>query len=253
MSRFASLATAFALLTAEFSHAQYTIGVDILSQGEADYAGLPPDTLCVDIFGFWGNFDLWSAGGVRGVTSNSARLLYAPRDPNNPDMPALFGVGVANRYRTSFSAARLRIGPRRFTNAGAAAAGAWNPPAPTPVATENEINLAYFMSPPETPEGPVSSGYVGRIALDFAAVPGHPTQLEAWHAGLLTDAPADAVFIFRSEPPESSPLPGTVHATIDHPQLYGIDWGVWFVPEPSSLVLILGGICFAQAIRRRLP
>ena len=114
-----------------------------------------------------------------------------------------------------------------------------------------EINIAYF--PPPPPNGhPTVSGYVARIAIDVSGVPGAPQDYSEWHAGLLESAPIDAIFVIRSEPSENgTALAGTVHETFDRPgQEYGIDWGVWFIPEPGAAMLLVMGTALALSRRR---
>lgn len=226
----------------------YIVSVDLLSPGEADFDGLPPDVLCIDIFADFPLSDRWTAAGVRGLTANGARLRYAP-DPNDPNIPLLFSPGLEHRYSTCFSRPRSRTANARFTNAGAAAAGAYNPTGAVVIATTGEINIAYFQSPPES-SGMYPDGYVARIALDVSAVPDAPIDIADWSAGPLSDAPPNATFVLRSEPRAGSSWPGTVHVTFDHPELYGIDWGVWFIPEPTALSLILSGAGLALFRRR---
>ncbi|MBI5864965.1 MAG: PEP-CTERM sorting domain-containing protein [Planctomycetes bacterium] len=242
------LATAFAVAASSVAMAQGTIAVDLLDAGETT-GTIPANFVIADVFVDIATTDVWTAGGVRALTLNGATLNYFDEDPNTPGVqPGLFNGGTANKFYTSLSKPRARDGAARFTNAAAAAAGAYNPTGPNAIKLPGELNVAYFASPPESSTSPSADGYVARLSVNIAgvSVPAGAT----WGAGVLGTEPAGSTFVLRSEPPVGgTQTPGTVLATFDVPQIAGVSWGIWFVPEPTSLVLLaLGGLA---AFRRR--
>lgn len=241
------LATATAMAASSIALAQGTATVDLLNPAETT-GTIPANFRVVDIFIDVATTDTWTAAGLRAVTENGATLNYFDADANVPDVqPGLFNVGAANKFVTSLSKPRQRDVNGRFTNAGAAAAGAYDPPGSSPVNTASELNVAYFASPPETPGSASVDGYIGRVSVNIAGVAGAPDNYDLWGAGPIASIPAGATVVLRSVPVNQPG--GTATATFDVPALNFSSWAMWYVPEPSSLaLLVLGGLA---AIRRR--
>lgn len=243
------LATAFAVAASSVALAQGTVTVDLLDAGETS-GTIPANLRIVDVFVDIATTDVWTAGGIRALTQSGAALQYWDSDANTAGVqPGLFNPGAANKFNTLLSKPRARDAAGRFTNAAAAAAGGYNPPAPTATATAGELNVAYFASPPETSTSPSVDGYVARIAVDISGVAGAPAGNTDWRVGEIPAGTPESRIVLRSQPPSAgSQSPGTVLATFDVPAIAGISWGMYFIPEPSSLALLALG---ALAIRRR--
>lgn len=142
---------------------------------------------------------------------------------------------------------RPRDADRRFMNAGAAAAGAYDPAGPIPVTAPGELNVAYFGSPPKTTQ--VFDGYVARISVDISGVPPIPgfplDDYGNWGAG--ENIPPGALVVLRSLP--HSRDFGTVCATFELPKLTGLTWALYYIPEPATAAaLAIGGLAI---LRRR--
>jgi hypothetical protein len=243
------LATAAAMAASSIALAQGVATVDLLDPSDgAAFTGMPDTARAVDIFIDVATTDVWTAAGIRAVTENGASLVYFDGDANTPGpQPGLFNGGVANKFTTMLSKPRARDGAARFTNAGAAPAGAYDPAAASPVTLAGELNVAYFASPPETPGSLSADGYIGRVVITRPA--GSSDNYADWGAGPLASIPAGATVVLRSVGAPGGQAGGTATATFDVPQLNFTSWAMWYIPEPTSLALLaLGGLA---ALRRR--
>lgn len=207
----------------------------------------PAGVTCIDVFidTINANGSAWTAAGLRGVVTAAGQaagvtIRYASGDPNTPRAEELFDPGTNNRFVTFLTKPQRRDAAGRYNNGGAGIAGGYNPTAPVETATSTEINAAWFASPPETASSPGVDGYIARVALNTAGI-----SLEL---GAGTDVPQGATVIFESVGFDSG-VAGTVSAAFDQPTPSGINWFVWYIPEPASLALLgLGALAF---IRRR--
>lgn len=238
------------LAASSIALAQGTATVDLLTPSESPDP-IPANTRIVDIFFDVASTDVWTAAGIRALTENGATLIYFDNDLNTAGLqPGLFNGGTANNFTTMLSKPRGRNVAGRFTNAGAAAAGAFDGGA-SPVTTPGQLNVAYFASPPESSQSPAVDGYIARIAVDVSNVPPIPgadiNDYDHWGAGPMADVPSNSRVVLRSN--GVGQPGGTATATFDVPQLNWSSWAMWYVPEPTSLALLtLGGLA---AIRRR--
>ena len=245
------LATAAALAASSIAMAQGAASVDLLTPEETT-GTIPANTRIVDIFFDVASTDVWTAAGIRARTENGATLVYFDGEPNTPGFqPGLFSGGSANKFTTMLSKPRNRDGPARFTNAGAATAGAYDPPSGTPVTLPGELNVAYFANPSETNGSPPFDGYIARIAVDISSVPEVPGvdihSYNNWGAGPIQSIPPNSRVVLRST--GFNQPGGTATNTFDVPALNFTNWAMWYLPEPTSLALLaLGGLA---AIRRR--
>jgi hypothetical protein len=243
------LATAAAMAASSIALAQGTASVDLLNPAETT-GTIPANFRIVDVFFDVAATDVWTAAGIRALTQNGATINYFDADANTAGtQPGLFNGGTTNKFMTMLSKPRARDGAARFTNAGAAAAGGYDPAAASPTTTAGELNVAFFASPPETPGSPAVDGYIGRVSVNIDAVPAIPgfpkDDYNNWGAG--PTAPAGATIVLQAS--GLNQPGGTATATFDVPQLSFTSWAMWYVPEPTSLALLaLGGLA---AIRRR--
>lgn len=229
------------------AYASVTTTVDLLDP--TDGGNQPPaGVTCIDVFidTINENGSAWTAGGIRGVVTAAGQaagvtIRYAPTDDGNtPRAEQLFNPTTANRFSTFLSKPRGRDVAGRYNNGGAGIAGGYNPTAPVETATSTEINAAWYAAPPETATSPGVDGYIARVALNTAGI-----SLEL---GAGTSVPQGATVIFESVGFDSGAA-GTVSAAFDQPTPSGINWFVWYIPEPASLALLgLGALAF---IRRR--
>jgi hypothetical protein len=246
-----SFAAVAAMAASSIAFAQGTASVDLLNPAETT-GTIPANTRIVDVFFDVASTDVWTAAGIRAVTENGAAIIYFDSELNTPGtQPGLFNGGTANKFTTMLSKPRGRDAAIRFTNAGAAAAGEYDPAGAVPVTRPGELNVAYFASPPETPSSPSADGYIGRIAVDISNVPLSPgfdiNDYSNWGAGPLANVPSGSSVVLRSVAP--SQPGGTAIATFDVPALNFSNWAMWYAPEPTTLILLaLGGLA---AIRRR--
>jgi hypothetical protein len=240
---------AILLLGSRWCAAQGSVAVDLLNPQETS-GTIPSNFRIVDVFANLPMFDPWTAAGIRATTENGAALNYFDADPNTPGIqPGLFNGGVQNKFYTMLSKPRPRDANYRFTDAHAAAAGAYDPPGPSALKLPGELNVAYFHTPPDTEFA--LDGYIARISVDISAVsefPGYPINDYAnWGAAPIDAVPLAAVIVLRSEPQITDF--GTAMATFDYPQLTGLNWAMYYIPEPATLMLLtIGG---AARLRRR--
>ncbi|MCC6359755.1 MAG: hypothetical protein IT450_13500 [Phycisphaerales bacterium] len=210
--------------------AQGVMSIDLLTPGDIGYQPIP-DLYCVDIHIDTDPADMWTASGLRGVTVNSATLVYAPDDPNT-GRPMLINPGTENRFTTFFSKPRGRNSVIRFTEYNAAIAGRYDPTSPVPVATPTEINAAWFGFPPE--DYFATDGYIARIAIRAEGF-----SLDGMNATPLDEMPSDATALFLSTGAFPPSPPGTVFATWRIPAPQGFDWAIWYIPEPACPIFVL--------------
>lgn len=227
--------------------AQGGVSVDLLDPFETS-GTIPANLRIVDIFVDVAATDVWTAAGIRVITSNGGALAYHDEDAGTPGVqPGLLNPGLADRFLTSLSRPRPRDGNGRFLNGSVAIAGSYNPPAAEPVTTPGELNVAYFGSD----VAPSADGYIARIAVDVSGVSGAPPENALWQAGM--SAPPGSVIVLSCvpPPPPAAQNPGLVITTVDVPQLSGINWQLWYlVPEPSTAALLLIGGTFLLHRRR---
>ena len=131
------LATAAAMTASSIALAQGVASIDLLDPSDgAAFTGMSANLRAVDIFFNVEPTDVWTAAGIRALTENGASLVYFDGDANAPGIqPGLFNGGTANKFTTMLSKPRNRDAAGRFTNAGAAPAGAYDPAAGVPVTT----------------------------------------------------------------------------------------------------------------------
>jgi hypothetical protein len=245
------LATAAVMAVSSIALAQGTTSVDLLTPIEAGET-LPGNARVVDVFFDVALTDVWTAAGIRAIAQNGASFIYFDSDTNTPGLqPGLFNGGLDNRFTTMLSRPRNRFAATRFTNAGAVAAGAYDPAGASPVTLPNELNVAYFASPPATLDSPSSDGFIARIVIDISGVTPIPGAIihdyNNWGAGPISNAPAGSVIVLQST--GLNQPGGTATATFDVPELNFSNWAMWYVPEPTTFALLaIGGLA---AIRRR--
>lgn len=222
--------------------------LDILDGSDAG-APTPAGVIVIDGFVDVNNIagGAWTASGLRVVTSGGATLRYADGDANTPGVqPKLDNTGSASdRFVSMISRPRGRNAAARFDNSAAATAGDYDPAGPNPATTEaNELNVAFFASPPMGSADVGVDGYVVRVALNvpgFSAnqvVLGGPTAPAGFGILLASFVGAD----------DGDTAPGWVNATFNAATPVGGNAYLWGVPEPASLALLALG---ALAFRRR--
>jgi hypothetical protein len=226
---------------------QGVVSVDLLEPWETT-GTIPANTRIVDIYVDIASTDSWTTTGIRALTENGATINYWDSDPTTPGIqPGLYNGGAANKFLTSLSRPRPRDGGGRFNNAGVEVAGAYDPPESTPTTTPNELNVEYFASPPETADSPSVDGYIARISVDISAT-GLPDNYNGgWQVSRVGDIFPGASVVLRSLPINAAV--GTMSTTFDAPDPTGLNWALWWIPEPSSAaLLVLGGLVI---VRRR--
>ncbi|GMU83492.1 MAG: hypothetical protein AMXMBFR47_33620 [Planctomycetota bacterium] len=233
-----SLIAAVAL--AASASATVTTTVDLVDPSDGI---TPPPTgvIAIDVIVDVSPDDTWTAGGIRAfVTSEGdavgVRLLYAPGDdPNTPQADYLLNPGIEHRFVTFLTKPRNRDASGRFANGGAAVAGRYVGGA-IETATPTELNVAWFSSPPESSSSPSVDGAVARLALDVSLLLGSQPDVV-----FVVGRPSEATgpIVFHSEHGGGQDL-GTVSASYDDHRITGLDWAVWYVPEPGTGFLLFG-------------
>ncbi len=220
--------------------------LDILDGADAG-APTPAGVIVIDGFVDVASTDVWTASGVRCVTSNGATLIYADGDANAAGtQPQLVNTGAANnRYVTMISKPRARNAAGRFDNGAVAVAGGYDPTGPAP-GTQNptELNIAYFASPPEGAASPSVDGYVLRLAI---SAPGYSAS-EVVLGGPTAPSGFGILLATIDGNPDGNTAAGWVNSSFDVPAPTGDSAWLWAVPEPTSLALLALG---ALAFRRR--
>ncbi|GMU80824.1 MAG: hypothetical protein AMXMBFR47_06950 [Planctomycetota bacterium] len=232
--------------------ADITLSVDLVDPTD-NITQPPPGVIAVDVLIDVDREDLWTAGGLRGVVTPEGQALgvtirYAGTDdPNTPIDDRLFNPGAANRFSTFVTQPRNRDATGRYTNGNAGYAGRYSPPGPTAVSTSNEVNIAWFRPNNEPPRLGVD-GAVTRISLDVGAIIGEDPD-SVFFAGSQSEATGPIIFLSATD----TGTPGTVSASFAHPQLVGLDWAIWYVPEPGMLAPFAVGFCVLpfRAVTRR--
>lgn len=242
------LSLLLALTAVSTTSAGVTLSIDLVDPADG-IAQPPPGVIAIDVLADLTPDDGWVAAGLFGVVTpvgqaEGVTLRYAPdNEPNNPSPEYLLNPGTANRFVTFITRPRLRDADIRYTSAGAAIAGAYATGGPVAVADPLELDVRWFTSAPEPP--PSVDGAIARIALDVSSLlASHPG------AAFAVGRPSDAAgpIIFRSELPSGGGL-GTISVSYDDPTVHGLDWAVWYIPEPASLAIFFVA---AVAVRRKL-
>jgi hypothetical protein len=149
-------------------------------------------------------------------------------DPEEPPLPI-------DPFVTCVSKPLSRDASGRFLNSGAAVAGGYNPTVATATATESEVNVAWFASPPATTNSPSVDGYIARLAIDISGAVGIDPETITVSPGL---PPSGTVVLLVSEPCSgfgcSSAPAGTAAATFDVPIISGINWSVYAFPAAGD-------------------
>jgi hypothetical protein len=204
------------------ANAQVALSVDRLD-GADSAVPVPAGRVVVDVFADVAATDTWTAAGLRAVTTNGALLVYGPGNAlvnPSPDDPSQIDPFV-----TCLSKPLARASSNRFSNAGAAVAGQFDPTSQTVTATASELNVAWFASPPAMSNSPSVDGYIVRFAIDISGAFGIDPETIMVSTGL---PPSGTVVLLVSEPcPSSSSCSapaGTVAATFDVPAISGVNW-----------------------------
>ena len=212
------------------ARAQTGFSVDLLSAGEPGYDALPDGVAVVDYFVDLESTDIWTAGGTRVTTENSATLRYA-RDLAGEIV--LVNPGLGHRYTTFLSTTRGRDDGARFLNGGAGVGGGY-PNSPTPETDPGLFSALWGVSSPPQPDGLNHDGYVARIAIDLGDFADRRDFLQ------VSTTPPDPSFPIVARCEVSNGNLGWINATFDHPALDGLR--AWYlfdpVPEPASLGLL---------------
>lgn len=227
---------------------QGTVSVDLLDPAEAG-EDIPPYLRVVDVFVDFSTSDIWTFGGIRATTAAGATLTYHDGDANTPGLqPRLIAPGWDDRFLTSIGRPHSRNARSRFSDEWVGIAGGYSPPAPISTVELEELSVGWTTAGIiENPPRPV--GYVARISVDISGVPDAPADLEFWGVG--TEAPLGATVVLDSRPqPFTSPRPGTGVETEDYPNLTGLNWQLWFVPEPGTIALSVLGIILIRKSRQ---
>ncbi len=236
-----------ALAAVSSASASVTLSIDLVDPADG-ITQPPPGVIAIDVLADLTPDDGWVGAGLLGVVTpvgqaEGVTLRYAPdNEPNNPSPEYLLNPGTANRFVTFITRPRLRDADIRYTSAGAGIAGAYATGGPVAVADPLELDVRWFTSAPEPP--PSADGAIARISLDVSSLlASHPG------ANFAAGRPADATgpIIFQSDHPSGGGL-GTVSVSYDDPTVHGLDWAVWYIPEPAPIAFF---VIAAVALRSR--
>ncbi|GMU83828.1 MAG: hypothetical protein AMXMBFR47_36980 [Planctomycetota bacterium] len=227
--------------------------VDLLDPSDGG-AQPPPGILCVDVL-IDAAGDVWTAGGMRAFVTPmglaegiTIRYSAIPDDPNTPHREYLLNPSPDERFVTFLTKPRGRDDDVRYTDGGAAIAGAFMPSGLFETASETELNAAWYASPPEGPGSPSVDGAVARVAIDASMFLSRHPLFEAFHVG----PPRSATGPILVESSTDEGVDGTINVGFDTPTPNGTDWAVWYteIPEPSSAVFLSLGIVVFRRIQR---
>ncbi|MCC6357849.1 MAG: hypothetical protein IT450_03830 [Phycisphaerales bacterium] len=236
--------------SAASAFASVTTTVDLVDP--SDGITQPPlGIIAIDVLVDVSPDDVWAAAGTRVFVTPAGRadgvqLIYAPpNEPNSPIPYPILNPGVDHRFVTFLSQPSPRDADGRYTNGSVAVAGRYYPGGggPNPTITPTEFNVAWVCWPPPNANSPSVDGAIARVAIDVSTVlDSHPG---AWfEVGDRGDAAGPIVV----ESATFENIPGTVSASFDVPTPRGIDWAVWYIPEPAPIAIFL---IAAVALRSR--
>ncbi|GMU83494.1 MAG: hypothetical protein AMXMBFR47_33640 [Planctomycetota bacterium] len=236
--------------SAASAFASVTTTVDLVDPSDG-ITQPPPGILAVDVLIDVSPDDTWTAAGIGAEVTSIGRnagvsLRYAPDvEPNSPQPNYLINPGVENRFVTFLTRPRDRDSIERYEDAGAAIGGRYaGAGGPIASASAFDLNVGWFRNPPAMSTSPSVDGAIMRVALNVAdllvANPG-----ATFAAGSVADAAGP--IIFSSDLGEFG-IPGTASVSFDNPTPRGLNWAVWYIPEPATLVIVLPA---AAILRRR--
>lgn len=242
-----------------------TMAVDLLTPADPGFAGIPSNYRCVDIYVDLGNnaVDEWRVGGIQAMTadlgvagpSGDGEFVYFDSDANTPGHQlGLVNPGFESRFTTSLSKPYRRNNASRFENAGVVAPHGYQPPTPFFVANPHELNVGYWDYAPVNVPGP--DGYVARLAIDIAAIEAPGIDLadyDNWGVCAIAQIPPAAHLVLVSQPPTGTLFPATMFMSMEHWQFptQGINWALWYVPEPATgFCLAIVSLILSQRWRR---
>lgn len=232
------IASSIVLAAAAVANADVSLSVSELS-------GLPAGLVGADVLVTVApTADWWTVGGIAGSTNVAGASHVYALDPNTsaPILTAPGGSGTPGPAVSFVNLPRDQFSTKRFGANGAAnIAGAYLPPAPAPIGTDSEFNVAFLQFPPSTTGADVPDvGAIARVVLDIS--------------GVDLGGPISDVYVGSQQNPNDVLLASynVASATKNTPSpLSTLDFGFYAVviPEPASLALIaLGGL---MALRRR--
>lgn len=242
-ARRAAIASIAAVFFSADSVATITVTVDKLDPSDG-VPMPPPNLVLVDVHVAPPPTAAFSSVGIRGLTANGARLVYA-YDANGvvPSAP-----GVENRFVSFFSRPRGRDDDSRYVDGLAGTGNSSCGPAPTAYYYPGLIDASGFY--PNLPNG--LAGYVLRIAIDLSGVGDPLFQTDSPSIVVAHSRPSDSLVLFETGCPFNNP---GCQVWTQFGQSVSFNFGIYgIIPEPGTglLALSLGALtCFTIRRSRR--
>lgn len=205
---------------------------------------LPPANLiAIDVRVDVTDGDRWLAAGIVATPANGAVLHY-DHDPNGD--PLMTAPGLDHRFTTFVGRPRGRNDDDRFLPDSAAyIAGRFHGGPPGPGFEPDQLDVAFTEPPPPPP--PLGSGYIARLMLDLSAVNDPMFRVDSPNIVLALSPPPGGVPLLEAIRAQNG---ATNVVTFDNDSVW-LDWGVYAIPEPSAMCLVIGAMALVRRTGRQ--
>jgi len=212
---------------------------------QVDASPLGPDYVTADVYiNVLDEPDWWTVGGIVGDVLMPGLQHHRLLDPNTGD-PVFSAPGrdtPQQEFATFVSLPREQFSDQRFGENGRAAIPTFSGvPGPPPTLDPTRIFLAFFQFPPSTNGNNVpDTGFIIRVTLENdPAISGYSTE-----GIVVATSPAPGV-------PLAEYTAASATKNVPTP-LAEMDFGFYWIPEPSSFALLAASVFVCGAFGRRV-